>query len=174
MKKAYSLLVLLLLLGSMHAFAADINADYDHTTSFSQYRTYSWIKVQAGDSLWADRIQQDVDAQLAAKGWTKVAANGSASVSALETTQNQNTLETFYDGFGGGWRWRGGGGMGMATTATDVTKVGTVVVDVFDSQSKQLIWRGTESADLSGHSDKNAKSLAKNLETLFKHFPPSK
>jgi hypothetical protein len=174
MKKAYSLLVLLLLLGSMHAFAADINADYDHTTNFSQYRTYSWIKVQAGDSLWADRIQQDVDAQLAAKGWTKVAANGSASVSALETTQNQNTLETFYDGFGGGWRWRGGGGMGMATTATDVTKVGTVVVDVFDSQSKQLIWRGTESADLSGHSDKNAKSLAKNLETLFKHFPPSK
>jgi hypothetical protein len=174
MKKIYSLLVLLLLLGSMRAFAADINTDYDHATNFSQYKTYSWIKVQAGDSLWADRIQQDVDAQLAAKGWTKVAANGNASVSALETTQNQNTLETFYDGFGGGWRWRGGGGMGMATTTTDVTKVGTVVVDVFDSQSKQLIWRGTESADLSGHSDKNAKSLAKNLETLFKHFPPSK
>jgi hypothetical protein len=174
MKKTYSLLVLLLLLGSMRAFAVDINTDYDHATNFSQYKTYSWIKVQAGDSLWADRIQQDVDAQLAAKGWTKVAANGNASVSALETTQNQNNLETFYDGFGGGWRWRGGGGMGMATTTTDVTKVGTVVVDVFDSQSKQLIWRGTESADLSGHSDKNAKSLAKNLETLFKHFPPSK
>jgi hypothetical protein len=174
MKKTYSLLALLLLLGSMHAFAADINTDYDHTTNFSQYKTYSWIKVQAGDSLWADRIQQDVDAQLAARGWTKVAANGNASVSALETTQNQNTLETFYDGFGGGWRWRGGGGMGMATTTTDVTKVGTVVVDVFDSQSKQLIWRGTESADLSGHSDKNAKSLEKNLATLFKRFPPSK
>jgi hypothetical protein len=158
----------------MRAFAADINTDYDHATNFSQYKTYSWIKVQAGDSLWADRIQQDVDAQLAAKGWTKVAASGNASVSALETTQNQNTLETFYDGFGGGWRWRGGGGMGMATTTTDVTKVGTVIVDVFDSQSKQLIWRGTESADLSGHSDKNAKSLVKNLETLFKHFPPSK
>jgi hypothetical protein len=64
--------------------------------------------------------------------------------------------------------------MGMATTTTDVTKVGTVVVDIFDSQSKQLIWRGTESADLSGHSDKNAKSLAKNLASLFKHFPTSK
>jgi len=174
MKKAYSLLVLLLLLGSMRAFAADIATDYDHTTNFSQYKTYSWIKVQAGDSLWADRIQQDVDTQLAAKGWTKVAANGNASVSAVETTQNQNTLETFYDGFGGGWRWRGLGGMGMATTTTDVTKVGTVVVDVFDSQSQQLIWRGKESADLSGHSDKNAKALAKNLATLFKHFPPSK
>jgi hypothetical protein len=114
MKKAYCLLVLLLLLGSMRAFAADINTDYNHTTNFSQYKTYSWIKVQAGDSLWADRIQQDVDAQLAAKGWTKVAANGNASVSALETTQSQNTLETFYDGseeVGGGvavavWAWQ--------------------------------------------------------------------
>jgi hypothetical protein len=64
--------------------------------------------------------------------------------------------------------------MGMSTTTTDVTRVGTVVVDIFDSQSKQLIWRGTESADLSGHADRNAKSLAKNLATLFKHFPPSK
>jgi Domain of unknown function (DUF4136) len=174
MKKAYSLLVLVLLLGSTRARAAQITTDYDHSTNFSQYKTYSWIKAQAGDSLWADRIQQDVDAQLTAKGWIRVAANGNASVSALETTQNQNTLETFYDGFGGGWRWRGFGGMGMATTTTDVTKVGTVVVDIFDSQSQQLIWRGKESADLSGHSDKNAKSLSKNLATLFKHFPTPK
>lgn len=174
MKKAYSLLVMFLLLGSVDAFAAHITTDYDHATNFSQYKTYSWIKVQAGDSLWADRIQQDVDAQLAAKGWTKVASNGNASVSALETTQSQKNLETFYDGFGGGWRWRGLGGTGMATTTTDVTKIGTVVVDIFDSQSKQLIWRGKESADLSDHSDKNAKSLAKNLASLLKHFPPSK
>jgi hypothetical protein len=174
MNKAFPRLILLLLLGSLPALAAQINTDYDHTANFSQYKTYSWIKVKAGDSLWADRIQQDVDAQLAAKGWTKVEANGNASVCAVETTQDQKTLDTFYDGFGGGWRYRGFGGMGMSTTTTDVTRVGTVVVDIFDSQSKQLIWRGTESADLSGHADRNAKSLAKNLATLFKHFPPSK
>jgi len=173
MKKAHSLLVLLLLLGSVPAFAAQTTTDYDHSANFSQYKTYSWIKVQAGDSLWADRIQQDVDKQLAAKGWTRVAANGNASISAFETTQDQNTLETFYDGFGGGWGWRGFGGMGMTTTTTEVTRVGTVVVDIFDSQSKQLIWRGKESADLSGHPDRNAKNLTKNLATLFKHFPPS-
>jgi hypothetical protein len=162
MKKTYPLFVLLLLLGSVRGFAAQIKTDYDHSVNFSQYKTYSWLKVQAGDSLWANRIQQEVD------------ANGSASVSAFESTQDQNTLETFYDGFGGGWRWRGGGGMGMSTTTTDVTKVGTVTVDIFDSKSQQLIWRGTESADLSGHADRNAKNLAKNVSTLFKKFPASK
>jgi hypothetical protein len=64
--------------------------------------------------------------------------------------------------------------MGMSTTTTDVTKVGTVTVDIFDSKSQQLIWRGTESADLSGHPDRNAKSLAKNVSTLYKKFPASK
>ena len=47
------------------------------------------------------RIQPDVDFQLAAKGWTKVDSNGEA-VSAFRSTHNQETLETFYDGFGGG------------------------------------------------------------------------
>ena len=35
---------------------------------------------------------------------------------AIETTHNQETLDTFYDGFGGGWRWRGFGGFGESTT----------------------------------------------------------
>jgi hypothetical protein len=174
MKKVYSLLFLLLLSSGTPSFAAQVTTDYNHSANFSQYKTYSWIKVQAGDSLWAERIQQDVDAQLSAKGWTKVAANGNASVSAFESTQDQTTLDTFYNGFGGGWRWRGAGGMGMSTTTTDVTKVGTVVVDIFDTRNQQLIWRGKESADLSGHPDRNEKSLARNLGSLFKHFPPSK
>src|ERR1700730_4698969 len=103
MKKTFALFGLLFC-SSLSLFAVSISTDYDHSTNFSQYKTYSWLKVQAGDSLWADRIQQDVDSQLAAKGWTKLAANGNASVSALELTQNQTSLETFYDGFGGGRR----------------------------------------------------------------------
>ena len=176
MKKFYSLVLFgLLLCGSLRVFAVDIKTDYDHSANFSQYKTYSWLKVQAGDSLWADRIQQDVDAQLAAKGWTRVASNGNASVSAFQSTHDQQNLETFYDGLGGGWGRRGfgGGGMGMATTTTDVTKVGTLVVDIFNSQTKQLLWHSKESADLKGSPAKNATALSKDVDSMFKHFPPS-
>src|SRR5258708_34527571 len=143
MKKTYSLFLFgLLLLGSFHAFGAQISTDYDHSTNFSQYKTYSWLKVQAGDSLWQDRIKQDVDAQLSAKGWTKVDSNGSATISAFQSTHDQQTLQTFYNGFGGGWRWRGFGD-GMATTTPDVTQVGTLGLDIFDSQTqkrKRRLW----------------------------------
>ena len=167
----------LFLLGiALFSGAASLNAqvktDYDHSANFSSYKTYSWLKVQSGDSLWDDRIKQDVDSQLAAKGWTKVDSNGDASVSAFRSTQDQKTLETFYDGFGGGWRWRGfGGGDGMSTTTTEVT-VGNVIVDIFDSQTQKLVWRGTDSADLSSNADKNIQKLAKDLNNMFKKFPP--
>jgi Domain of unknown function (DUF4136) len=164
----------LLLYSSLSALAANIVTDYDHSADFSQYKTYSWLKVQAGDSLWADRIQQDVDAQLAAKGWTKVQSNGDATVAAFQSTQDHQTLQTFYDGFGGGWRWRGGGGLGMSTTTADVTKVGTLVVDIFQAQSKKLLWRSKESDALTGNPGKNAEKLSKDLANMFKHFPPSR
>jgi len=152
------------------AFAAKISTDYDHSADFGRYKTYSWMKVQAKTSLWQDRIVRDVDSQLQARGWTKVDSDADASVAAFGSTHDQRTLETFYNGFGG-WRWRGFDG-GMATTTVDVTKVGTLVVDVFDTQSKKLLWRGSSTDTLSDKAEKNEKKLEKDVTEMFKHFPP--
>ena len=154
------------------ALAADIKTDYDHAANFAQYKTYSWIKVQAEDPLWNDRIQQDVDEQLSAKGWTKVDSGGEASVAAYGSVHKEKSLQTWYDGFGGGWRWGGFGREGMATTTTQVTPVGSLMVDIYDSSNKQLLWRGSVSGDLSKNSDKNTKKLAGDVKDLFKKFPP--
>jgi hypothetical protein len=152
---------------------AQVRTDYDHSATFANYKTYSWLKVQAGDSLWNDLLQQDVDAQLAYKGWTKSESGADAMVSAFRGTQNEQTLQTFYDGFGGRWRWRGfNGGDGLATTTTEVTKVGNVVVDIFDVKSQTLLWRGKDSDDLSSNVDKNVQKLEKDIDNMFKQFPP--
>jgi hypothetical protein len=159
------------------ALHGQVTTDYDHSANFSSYKTYSWLKVQSGNSLWDDRIKQDVDSQLVAKGWTKVDSNGDASVSAFRSTSSQKTLDTFYNGFGGGWGWRGfgGGGFGgggFSTTTTQITKVGNVVVDIFDSHTKKLLWRGMDSDNLSSKADKNIQKLGKDIDKMFKKFPP--
>jgi Domain of unknown function (DUF4136) len=159
------------------SFGEQVKTDYDRSADFSQYKTYSWEKVQTQDQLWVGRIKDAVNAALAAKGWTQVPSGGQVAIIAMETTKNQQTLNTFYDGFGGGWGWRrfGGGGMGGfgdATTTTENYKVGTLVVDLFDAHSKNLIWRGSASDTLSDKSEKNIKNSDKGVEKMFEHFPP--
>src|SRR5216684_3817263 len=156
------------------AFAQQIKTDFDHQANFSQYKTYSWQEIKPANSLWDARIKNAVDAQLAAKGWTQVASGGDVAIVAIKTTQTQRSLQTFYDGFGGGWGWRrfGGGGFGEATTTTETYKVGTLVVDLFDTKTKTLLWRGASSDTLSNNSDKNIKNLNKGVEKMFKKFPP--
>ena len=170
---------LLMLLGMMLLFAGkssaqQVKTDYDHEANFGQYKTYSWEQVKTKDALDVDRIKSAVNAELAAKGWTQVDSGGDISIVAMEITREQQTLNTFYDGFGGGWGYRrfGGAGLGMATTTTDTYKVGTLVVDLFDTKTKKLLWRGSSSDTLSNNSNKNIKNLDKGVVKMFKKFPP--
>ena len=160
------------LLFATASFAQQVKTDYDRSADFSQYKTYSWEKVQTQDQLWVNRIKDAVNAALTAKGLTLVESGGDIAIMAIDTTQSQRTLNTFYDGFGGGWRWRGGGGFGDATTTVDTYKVGTLVVDLFDAHTKTLLWRGSSSETLSDKSDKNIKNLDKGVQKMFDHFPP--
>ena len=82
-------------------FAQQVKTDYDRNANFSQYKTYSWQKVQTGDQLWVDRIKEAVNTSLTAKGLTPVESGGDIAIVAIEMTKNQQTLNTFYDGLGG-------------------------------------------------------------------------
>jgi Domain of unknown function (DUF4136) len=174
MQKIVVVLIGLMLMFAGKASAQQVKTDYDRSANFAQYKTYSWEHVKTQDALDVDRIKSAVNTALAAKGWTQVDSGGDVSIVAVEMTRDQQTLNTFYDGFGGGWGWRrfGGGGFGDATTTTETYKVGTVVVDLFDTKIKQLIWRGTTSDTVSNKSDKNIKNLDKGVEKMFKQFPP--
>ena len=173
-KRAVFVLMGIMVLVAAKSPAQQVKSDYDRNANFTQYKTYSWEQVKTKDPLDVDRIKSAVNSALSAKGWTQVDSGGDVSIVAMEITQTQQTLNTFYNGFGGGWGWRrfGGGGFGEATTTTDTYKVGTVVVDLFDTKSKQLIWRGSSSDTLSNNSDKNIKNLDKGVEKMFQHFPP--
>lgn len=150
-------------------FADHVSVDYDHAANFNELKTYSWSNVHTANSLWDERVKQAIDKQMAAKGWTLVTSGGDVSLVAVEKTSVQQQYDTFYDGFGG---WRRFGGFGESTTSIDDYKVGTLIVSVFDGNSKQLIWRGTSTSNLAGTPDKNTKKLDKDVAKMFKQFPP--
>lgn len=154
--------------------AQEIKTDYDRKTDFSQYKTFSFEKVETKNPLWVDRITAAVRGALTAKGLTQVQSGGDIAIIAIEMSTDRQTLNTFYDNFGGGWGWRrwGGDDFGEATTTTETYRVGTLVVDLFDRKTKALLWRGSASNTLSNNSTKNIKNLDKEVEKLFKEFPP--
>lgn len=95
MKKHVTIYISLLLVIVGIAFAA-VTADYDRSLDFSTYHTYSWIKVKVEDPLWEDRVTRALDAQLAAKGWNKVADGGDASVTAYGSAHQKDAGDLVY------------------------------------------------------------------------------
>jgi hypothetical protein len=171
MKRLCSLLAAAatILLISGGAFAQQVQVDYEHHVDFSRYHTYYWTKVQTEDPLWQSRVTDAVDRELQKKGWQKVQSDGDVAVAAVGATKTQQEYQTFYNGLGG-WRWGGFGD--EATTTVQNYQVGTLVVDMFDSATKRLIWRGVATDTLSNKVSKNENRLEKAVDKMFKDFPP--
>jgi hypothetical protein len=154
------------------ALAQKVTTDYAKDANFGQYKTFMWImEPKTRNALTRQRIIDGVDSALSSKGLRRVTADADLSVAAHAATKEQRTLNTFYDGFGGGWRWRGGG-FGSATTTVNTYEVGTLVVDLFDARTKEAVWRGVSSKTLSDKPEKNAASLNKAIAKMFERFPP--
>jgi hypothetical protein len=63
-------------------------------------------------------------------------------------------------------------GRGMATTTVENIPVGTLVVDIYDTGSQHLVWRGLAHDQLSDKPEKDTKKLEKAVDKMFDKFPP--
>ncbi len=158
------LTALILMFGlAVPAVAQSVTTDYDRNANFSQYRTYSWGKIEVKNVLWVDRIHAAVNSALASKGWTQVATEGDVVVTASEVTSQHSTVESTYNGFES---WSG------HDYVEKQYRVGSLVVNLADNHTKKLFWRGTTSDTLSKKSEKNIKNLDDGVQKMFEHFPP--
>ncbi|AKC86679.1 DUF4136 domain-containing protein [Pseudoxanthomonas suwonensis] len=155
-----------------------VHTDADPQANLAGYRTYTWLSKpdqQGVPPLVAQRIVDSVNAQLRAKGWTE-SASGDVALVAHVATQQKQTLDTMYaaPAFGGwGWgpHWYGGVGMGATTTQVRTYTVGTLIVDMFDTKTKQAVWRGTASDTVSSDPKKQHAAIEAGVAKMFADFP---
>ena len=162
----------LVLIASGMLVAQDVKSNHMPGTDFSKYHTYKWVDIEKGahpDQIVDAEIKQAVDAQLTQKGLTKTDDEKADLYVGYQTAVDQEKQWNAY-GMGGGPRW--GGGMGTATQST--INIGTLVVDMYDPGTKQLVWTGsaTKTIDPSSNQEKNQKNLNKAMEKLLKNYPP--
>jgi hypothetical protein len=150
--------------------AQDVRSNYMPGTNFSKYHTYKWIAIEGAshpNQIVDAEIKQSVDAQLATKGLTKTDGDKADLYVGYQTAVDQ---EKQWNGYGmGGFRW---GGMATATSST--IDVGSLVIDMYDPATKQLVWTGTATKTInsSSNQEKNQKNLDKAMAKLLKNYPP--
>jgi len=184
MKRLLGLMTAFLLVASVAA-AQDVGYNFDQQADFTKYKTYKWVAVKGEEppnELVAKQITDAIDRQLATKGLTRTDSDTADLYVAYQVAVNQEKQMTTWDtgyGMGPGWGGRYYGGYyggGMSTSTTSTINIGTLALDMYDREAKQLVWRGMASKQLDPKAkpEKRQKNLDKGMEKLLKNYPPKK
>jgi Domain of unknown function (DUF4136) len=181
MKKILGLTTALMLLATV-AYGQDVSYNFDQQADFSKYKTYKWVQVKDAeqvDQLTAQQITAAFEKQLALKGLTKATGDQADLAIAYQVAiGKEKQISTMDSGmYGAGWgpRYYGGYyGGGTSTTTTSTIFVGSVALDMYDSASKNLVWRSLASKqiDTKASPEKREKNLNKGAAKMLKNFPP--
>jgi Domain of unknown function (DUF4136) len=123
--------------------------------------------------MWDQRVKNAIDSQLASKEWRQVESGGDVVVNVIGITRAEQNVHLSFSSWGGRvGPWGDGTAFGDAMGRMGPYAVGTLIVEIFDATSKNMVGWGLSSATLSSNSDQSTKKLDKDLEKMFKHFPP--
>ena len=173
MSKTTSLFCLLLALLSAASSFAGVSVDHDKTADFSKYESFTIEEATpAINPLMRKRLIQAIEVQLGTKGLEQ--ADQGAHLKVLIHTSIDKEMRITADDWGyGGYRgWRGWGGWGTTTVDVQNISVGTLMLDMVDTPSKQLVWRGIATDSIPSKAEKQEKRIYKAVDKLFRHFPP--
>ena len=169
MKTKIALCAMIMCIASAVAAGQQVSVNYNHNQSFSQFHTYAWGSNNANqiqNSILAQVAQQDIEAAMQAKGFQKVqeSQNPDLIVLASGGMRQQTSWSA--------WGMRGiGGGMGGISPQQNVEA--TLIVDLHDTKTQSLIWRGIAQDTLSNNGDKNQKMVQSAISKMFKQWPKS-
>ena len=175
----YSLIAILSLAACS---STKFTSDMDKNADFSNYRTYEYYGWQENsdkilNQFDKERLEASFGDELAKRGMTYVESGGDAVVS-LFIVVDQKTSTTAYTshygggpyGYGyGGWGW----GMGHSTTTYNEYDylVGTLVIDIFDAQTKNLVWQGVATGTVDDNPQTREKNIPRVVAQIMKQYP---
>ena len=155
--------------------AQAVNIDYDHTVDFSKFRTFTWAKVHATDPIVENRITIALNRDMAGRYMTEAPKRGDVTITAVEATKDKQEFTTFYDSLGDFMWQRGWGSAGFmdSPAALQDIPLNTLVIDMYETRSYKLLWRGTITLAPSDVQNKDpGQKIDKAVTQLINKYPP--
>ncbi len=183
------LAVFAVLLAFSSCSSLEVVYDYDKSVDFKQFSTFSFYpwdpkngyQINDYDKLTIRNALRDA---MENRGYTFMKEGGDLIISTFVTLEGKTSYEAYtnhyggWAGYGGGWGYSGFGyayGYGPGYSQTTVTErnynQGTLIVDVFSTAGKKLVWQGIGSREVEYDLDARDKKLPKNVAEIMSHFP---
>jgi hypothetical protein len=159
-----------------------VSYDYDKEADFTKYKTYSyfgWVKGsdQVLNRFDQERIEDAVAIELAARGLSYVEDGGELTVSLFIVFDQKTGVDVYTDhygspygyGYGPGWGW--GYGYSNTTYHEYDYVVGTLIIDVFDHQAKELIWQGVGAKTIDENPNNREENVQRAVKAIMANYP---
>ncbi|MCQ8888569.1 DUF4136 domain-containing protein [Pseudoalteromonas carrageenovora] len=159
--------------------------DYDKSANFSNFKTFAWVENASLtkdttnyqiNGLMEKRVRTAVNKELSQTlGMSLVdAAQADVLVNYHASVDKELEVDTFNVGYGARWGYWGTG-FQRDTTAREY-EVGTLVIDIIDRESNQLIWRGAKEGRLKKKQspEQREASIKETVANILSNFPPHK
>lgn len=151
--------------------SANVGVEYDKQIDFSRYRTYAWAEgAVAPNERMKTHLQDAIDRELDAQGLRKVEGTADLYVLTHTATGIGTVVDVNELGYSG-YYWRQWMGEYPPTTRSSYLPVGTVIVEIFDKNSKERVWLGFAVEYFRGKPQKLDQLLDKVAKKMFRHFP---
>jgi Domain of unknown function (DUF4136) len=169
--KLVSVLGLLILASCSSVY---VNTDYDKKANFSSYKTFAYLKSGVDKAEISDldkkRILYAIEETMTSKGFTK-SDNPDILVS-IFTKENERVDVYNNYGFNYGWGWHPYWGAGMGYSMPYRSTEGTLLIDIIDGKTKELVWQGKGSGYLTQNVDKKDARIKEFVVKILEKYPP--
>jgi hypothetical protein len=167
----------------------NVRTDYELDYDFTSLKTYAWLQgkapstdIRINNSLIINRVIKAINHELQAKGYRLVEKDKADFYvnwfGGIEEKMRQETINTYYGGIGYGYGpWTYGGFWPAYSQTYDVEyQEGTLIIDIADSKSKKLVWRGTgqDYVENQNTPEKITEGINTTVASILSKFPPDK
>ena len=150
--------------------------DYSEAVDFNQFRTFKYVNsnqnLASANQLHHRRVVDAINREMVVEGFVEVDADPDVFVTYFAGVDKQVILNTTGMAHGRGGGWHRSGMMHTSTTTATTVHTGTLVIDIWDAGSDELVWRGQVSDTITKNPEQIADSINRGVTKVFERYPP--
>ena len=179
----FALVPALALLAGCSAFS--VRYDFDPHANFATFKTYGWYMAGAkakgktdgtGNPIMDSRVRRILERELAAKGFQRQDGDPDFLLTYYPVYRDRfvQTYTSMGPAWGYGWGRPWGYGPAAGFTEVQAYREGSIVLEVVDNKTNQMVWQAVAEGALSGLSDPQdaEEQVTLAVKKLLEKFPP--